>query len=361
MRITAVETTPLRTGQLLVRVHTDEGITGLGECYILAPGIVKRFIDDLLAPVIVGSDPTVPARRWDEMFYATTRYGPMGLQTAAIGAVDIALWDVAGRAAGRPVSELLGGPTRATIPLYLSTGMGWRRSPEEMRDAVLCGLEEGFRAFKVRMDWNSDRPDREPGMDLRRFEACRDALPEDTALSFDANNGYSAQTAIRQGRELERMGAAHFEEPVPQHDMPGLRAVAHALDMSVSFGEQLHTRWQFRDLIALADPDILQPDVVLAGGITESARIYELARTFGKVVMPHCPTAGIASAASLHVYAALAEVPRPHEYSEEFSGDPAALLSKPVPRSGGEAQLPGGPGLGVALDASAASRLAEET
>ena len=358
MRITAVETTPLRTGQLLVRVRTDEGITGLGECYILAPGIVKRFIDDLLAPVIAGSDPTVPARRWDEMFYATTRYGPMGLQTAAIGAVDIALWDVAGRAAGRPVSEMLGGPARAAVPLYLSTGMGWRRSPEEMRDAVLAGLDEGFRAFKVRMDWNADRLDREPRMDLRRFEACRDALPDDAALSFDANNGYSALTAVRQGRELERLGAVHFEEPVPQHDMPGLRAVALALDMPVSFGEQLHTRWQFRDLITLADPDILQPDVVLAGGITESARIYALARTFGKVVMPHCPTAGIASAASLQVYAALAEVPRPHEYSEEFSGDPAQLLSAPVPRSGGEARLPGGSGLGVEIDEAAIARLA---
>ena len=124
-----METTPLRTGQLLVRVRTDEGITGLGECYILAPGIVKRFIDELLAPVIVGSDPTVPARRWDEMFYATTRYGPMGLQTAAIGAVDIALWDVAGRAAGRSVSEMLGGPPRAAVPLYLSTGMGVAKEP----------------------------------------------------------------------------------------------------------------------------------------------------------------------------------------------------------------------------------------
>ncbi len=342
---------------MLVRVHTDQGLTGLGECYVLSPGVVKLFIDDLLAPIVTGRDPTLPPRLWDEMFYATTRYGPMGLQTAAIGAVDIALWDISGKAAGRPLHEMLGGAATGTIPLYLSTGMGWRKSPGEILETVQRGLEAGFRAFKVRMDWNSDRIDRDPQADLQRFRVCRDFLPGEVALSFDANNGYTASTAIRQGRELEQMGASHFEEPVPQHDMPGLRKVARALDLPVSFGEQQHTRWQFRDLIELADPDILQPDVVLAGGITESARIYEVARTFGKEVMPHCPTAGIASAASLHLYSTLIDAARPHEYSEEFSGDPSTILARPIPRQGGVASLPEGPGLGVELDEAAVDRL----
>ncbi len=357
LKVTSVVTTPLSTGQLLVRVHTDQGLMGLGECYVLAPGVVKRFIDDLLAPLVIGRDPTLTARRWDDMFYATTRYGPMGLQTAAIGAVDIALWDIAGKAAGRPIHELLGGAATGTIPLYLSTGMGWRRTPEEMLEAVQRGLEGGFRAFKVRMDWNSDRIDRDPQADLLRFRACRDFLPGEVALSFDANNGYTASTAVSQGRALEQMGAAHFEEPVPQHDMPGLRKVVQALDIPVSFGEQQHTRWQFRDLIELADPDILQPDVVLAGGITESVRIYQVARACGKEIMPHCPTAGIASAASLHLYSTLIDAVRPHEYSEEFSGDPSTILARPVPRHGGVATLPEGPGLGIELDEAAVDRL----
>lgn len=358
MKISSVETTPLGAGQLLVRVHTDEGVVGLGECYVLASGVVKNFIDELLTPIVVGKDPTLTGKLWDEMFYATTRYGPMGLQTAAIGAVDIACWDIAGKAAGRPVSDLLGGPARTEIPLYLSTGLGWQRAPEDMLETVQAGFEEGFRAFKVRMDWNSDRLDREPERDLARFAACRDFLPDDVPLSFDANNGYSSATAIRQGRALEEMGAAHFEEPVPQHDMPGLRDVVRALDMPVSFGEQQHTRWQFRDLVELGDPAILQPDIVLAGGITESKRIYELAETFGKQVMPHCPTAGIASAASLHLYSTFVGAVRPHEYSEEFSGDPSMLLSKAMPRSGGAVTLPAGPGLGIELDEPAVARMA---
>jgi L-alanine-DL-glutamate epimerase-like enolase superfamily enzyme len=352
LKITSIETTPLRTGQLLVQVHTDEGITGLGECYVLSPGVVKFFIDDLLAPIVIGKDPTQTGRRWDEMFYATTRYGPMGLQTSAIGAIDLALWDIAGKAAGKPVSELLGGPARTSIPVYLSTGMGWSKAPEEMLQTVQQGYENGFRAFKIRMDWNSDRLDREPAEDMRRFSTCRDFLPDDVPLSFDANNGYSSSTAIRQGRALEAMGAAHFEEPVPQHDMPGLRDVSRALDIPISFGEQQHTRWQFRDLIELGQPDILQPDIVLAGGITESRRIYDLAETFGKQVMPHCPTAGIANAASLQLYSTFINSVRPHEYSQEFSGSPADLLAEPYVRSGSEIALPGRPGLGIELDES---------
>ena len=358
MKITSVETTPLTTGSLLVRVHTDEGLVGLGECYVISPFVVKPFIDGLLAPLVVGKDPTLTGRLWDEMFYATTRYGPMGLQTAAIGAVDIALWDLAGKAVDRPVRDLLGGSARDRVPLYLSTGMGREKRPEEIRDIVEAGYDAGFRAFKIRMDWDSHRLDREPDLDLRRFAACYDFLPEGVPLSFDANNGYSSATAVRQGRALQEMGAAHFEEPVPQHDMDGLRRVVRALDMPVSFGEQQHTRWQFRDLIRLGEPDILQPDIVLAGGITECRRIYDLAETFGKQVMPHCPSAGIAASASLQLYSTYLGAVRPHEYSEEFSGDPAALLVDPFPRSDGHVTLSDRPGLGIELDESAASALA---
>jgi galactonate dehydratase len=137
-----------------------------------------------------------------------------------------------------------------------------------------------------------------------------------------------------------------------------LRDVAHALDLPVSFGEQQHTRWQFRDLIAFGEPDILQPDIVLAGGITECRRIYDLAETFGKQVMPHCPTGGIASAASLQLYSTSLAAVRPHEYSEEFSGDPAELLVEPYVRTGGEVALPGRPGLGIEVDETAVSYLA---
>ena len=233
------------------------------------PGL-RGLIEEGLKPIVVGKDPRTVTRLWDEMFYGTTRTGPKGIQTTAIGAIDIACWDIVGKAAGLPISDLLGGSARTTIPVYLSIGLGWEKQPEEMLERVQAGYAARHRAFKIRMDWNSDRQDANPAKDLEMFRLCREFLPPEVPLSFDANNGYSVSTAIRQGRAFEELGIAHFEEPLPQYDYLGLRQVADALDVPVSSGEQEHTRWQFRDLIQIGNPDILQPDIVMAGGITES-------------------------------------------------------------------------------------------
>ena len=357
MIITNIKSTPLKTGALIIEVETDEGLKGLGECYIVDPIVVKTFIDQKLAPILIGKDPTNVVSLWDEMFYNTTRFGPMGLQTAAIGALDIALWDISARAIGQPVYKLLGGASKTRIQLYISQGMGRMKEPLEMRSEIEKALEDGYRAFKIRMDWDSHRLDQNPKKDMMRFEICRDFLPEDVPLSFDANNGYSSSVAITQGRILENMGASHFEEPVAQHDLQGLKECARALDIPVSFGEQQHTRWQFRDLIELGNPDIMQPDIVLAGGITESRRIYDLAGTYGKLVMPHCPSAGIASAASLQLYSTYLTAVRPHEYSIEFSGQASSLFNQPYKISNGYVELPDEPGLGLDLNQEALQKL----
>ena len=157
---------------------------------------------------------------------------------------------------------------------------------------VMVGRDQGFDAFKIRIDWGPIRCDVDPAKDLEMARQVRAALGPDVWLGFDANRGYSVGTAIRQGREFERLGLAHFEEPLPEHDMAGLREVCRALDIPVSTGEQLKHRWDFRDLIEGADPDILQPDIVDAGGISEVVRIFQLAEVFAKPVMPHSPSAG---------------------------------------------------------------------
>ncbi|MFW6174241.1 MAG: mandelate racemase/muconate lactonizing enzyme family protein, partial [Chloroflexota bacterium] len=233
--------------------------------------------------------------------------------------------------------------------------------PEQMLEAVQEGWEAGFRAFKIRMDWNSNRQDADPRKDLEMFRLVRERLPEEISLSFDANNGYSVGTAITQGKRFQELGIAHFEEPVPQYDYQGLRQVADALDVPVSSGEQEHTRWGFRDLILHANPDILQPDIVTSGGISEVRRIYTLAETFNKPVMPHCPSAGIAVAASLHLYCTLTNAVRPHEYSYEFSGGAeaaAGVFRAPLNLSDGFVDVPDSPGLGLTLDDEAVAALA---
>jgi L-alanine-DL-glutamate epimerase-like enolase superfamily enzyme len=354
MKITDVRIDPLRVRGTLVRVYTDEGIVGLGEAPAF-PGL-RGLIEDGLKPIILGKDPRKTTRLWDEMFYGTTRTGPKGLQTTAIGAIDIACWDIAGKAAGRPISDLLGGPARTTMPVYLSLGLGWEAQPEAMLRRVQDGYEAGHRAFKIRMDWNADRQDANPAKDLAMFKLCREFLPPEIPLSFDANNGYSVSTAIRQGRAFEQLGIAHFEEPLPQYDYLGLRQVADALDVPVSSGEQEHTRWQFRDLIQIGNPDILQPDIVMAGGITECRRIYDMATAFNKPTMPHCPSAGISSAASLHLYSTYVNATRPHEY-QVWQPEALTLYKQSILPKDGYVTLPTGPGLGLELDEDALERL----
>ena len=354
MKITDVTVDRLKVRGTLVRVHTDEGLVGLGEAPSF-PGL-RGLIEEGMKPIVVGKDPRKVGRIWDAMFYGTSRTGSKGLQTSAIGAIDIACWDVAAKAAGLPLCDLLGGAARTTMPVYLSIGLGWEKQPEEMLELVQRGYEGGYRAFKIRMDWNADRQDANPAKDLRMFTLCREFLPPEVPLSFDANNGYSVSTAIRQGRAFEELGIAHFEEPLPQYDYLGLRQVADALDVPVSSGEQEHTRWQFRDLIQIGNPDILQPDIVMAGGISEVRRIFDLATAFDKPIMPHCPSAGISSAASLHLYSTYVNAVRPHEY-QVWQPEVLELYREPIAPKDGVVSLSDRPGLGLEIDEQALERL----
>ena len=189
------------------------------------------------------------------------------------------------------------------------------------------------------------------------FRRVRDFLAPDIYLAFDANNGYSVSTAIQQGRRFEALGINHFEEPIPNYDLPGLKQVADALDVAVSAGEQDAYRWWFHQLVLLGNPDILQPDILNAGGVSEVKRIYDMATTLDKPVMPHSPQAGINSMASLHVYATVENATRPHEFSAEFSGpldEVAELYGEHVLPKNGVMELTEKPGLGIELNEAAA-------
>ena len=154
MQITDVEAIPLRVGPTLVRVHTDEGITGLGEASYISSKILKPFVEDVLKPIVVGKAPRLTNRIWEEMFFETARLGPMGIQSTSIGAIDVACWDILGKSLGIPVYNLLAGAARTHVKLYWSTGLGWDMEPREMLSKVEEGYDLGFRAFKIRMDWS---------------------------------------------------------------------------------------------------------------------------------------------------------------------------------------------------------------
>ena len=359
MRITEIRVDTLSIGTTLVRVVTDEGVVGLSEIGWHDPHIFRGHLERVIKPQLIGADPLQPGRHWERLVNGT-RALPYPTSSAFAGIIDIALWDIVGKVAGLPIHTLLGGAARTDIPLYWSVGAGFEKSPDRMVADVLRGRDQGFEAFKIRMDWGPVQSDVDPGKDLEMARQCRAALGPDPWLGFDANRGYSVGTAIRQGRRLEDLGFAHFEEPLPEHDLAGLREVCRALDIPVSVGEQLKNRWEFRDLIELAEPDIIQPDIVDAGGISEVLRILQLAELHGRPVMPHSPSAGILAVASLHAYATIPTASRPHEYSVEYGPPPeqiAELFEQPIEPVGGRIQLPDRPGLGLVLDDRVVARL----
>jgi L-alanine-DL-glutamate epimerase-like enolase superfamily enzyme len=357
MKITDVRTTLLKTGSIFVQVLTDEGISGIGECSPMHGPVLAHFVDTALKPLVVGEDPREIDRLWHKMLFRTYKLGVQGVQPEGIAGIDIALWDILGKVAGLPICTLLGGRYREKIKMYASIGGGAGMTPEQMAAKVEQALEQGFRAIKIRMDWGAARRDADPEKDWRMFQLCKRLTGDDIPLSFDANNGYSVPTAIQQGRRFESLGLWHYEEPVAQYDYAGIAQVADALDVPVSAGEHEYTRWQFRDLIEQARVDILQPDVVKCGGITEMKKIAVLAETFNKSFVPHQTQPTIGTAANLHVIAALHGCDRPQEFTGQRP-ELDALFREPLIFKEGHILLPDRPGLGLELDEAKLRELA---
>jgi L-alanine-DL-glutamate epimerase-like enolase superfamily enzyme len=359
MKITDIRADTLAIGPTLVRVYTDEGVVGLSDLSWHDPRIFAAYLDDVIKPLLVGEDPLRPERHLERLIFGT-HLRPYTTPIPLAGVIDIALWDIVGKVAGQPIHALLGGAARTDVELYWSVGAGWRKTPDEMAADLRRGLDQGFGAFKIRMDWGVLRSDEDPVKDRRMAEVCRDAVGGDAWIGFDANRGYSVGQAIRHGRRLEELGYAHFEEPLAPFDLSGLRQVVDALDIPISSGEDEQGHWRFRDLITLGNPDILQPDIVDCGGISEVVRIFRLADAHGKPVMPHSPSAGILSMASLQAYATVRDGIRPHEYSTEYGPPPdqiAELFEEVVRPEGGRMHLSDRPGLGLTLREHVVDRL----
>ncbi|MCH7802017.1 MAG: mandelate racemase/muconate lactonizing enzyme family protein, partial [Chloroflexi bacterium] len=212
MKITKVEATALKTRSVIVQVSTDEGVTGIGECTPMNLEVLAHFVNTVFRPLIVGDDPLEIDKLWNKMLFSAYKLGPHGVQPGAMAGVDIALWDILGKVTGLPIYTLLGGCYRDRIMMYCSIGGGAPLTPDDMVRKVDDALNAGFKAIKIRMDWGPHRRDSDPAKDMAMFAAVRKLVGDDIPLSFDANNGYSVSTAIRQGRKFEEMNIYHFEE-----------------------------------------------------------------------------------------------------------------------------------------------------
>lgn len=347
---------------LLVRITTENGLVGWGEGGQYGPPEPPAAcVRDVLAPKLIGRPIGEPVRIFEDLYAFSRDFGQKGTYIEALSAIDIALWDLWGKSLDVPIHALLGGAFRERVAAY-GTGCYYPDFFED-KPRMMSALETevqtykraGITAIKTKVGLLSIEEDAE------RLTLVRQAVGPLVRIMVDANHAYSAASAIRMGRVLERLGVLWFEEPVVPEDRAGYRRVRDAIDVPVAGGECEFTRYGFRDLFLGECVDIAQPDLCCAGGFTEWQKILALATSFGVLVIPHVWGSGIAVAAALQALATIPPTPftaRPvplqNEPMVEFDRSPNPLrdelLTTRFELVDGHLPVPRGPGLGVDVD-----------
>lgn len=379
MKITAVELITLKSPGLyrnpdgaeeppgptylgLVKVSTDAGVTGWSDVETSAH-VARAAIDappwsepgteafDGLASLIVGENPLEVERLWYRMYRGSIYYGRRGVAIQAISAIDIALWDIIGKAHGQPVHMLLGARWRTRIRAYASTL--FRSTPGAMREAAQHYVDAGFTA--VKFGWGGFGE--HPRTDVALVEAAREALGDERDLLVDA--GWfverTPKEAVQLVRALEPARPYLVEEPLHPEDYAGYRYLAERVDTRIACGEQEATEWGFRHLLDHGRVDVLQPDLSRCGGFTAARKIVHMAELANVLVIPHSWCSDLLTAASLHL---LAFQRRADLVEFNTSDGPLSreLLTEPLRLHNGHLEVPSGPGLGVTVDEDTVER-----
>ena len=373
MRITEVETLPVAVGGhagrfgggysegyaedyrfavIIVLVRTDEGLTGIGEASLAGHGRSVLGALDHFAELLVGRDPMRIEHIWSELVRGTFWSNGQVVMSAVAG-IDIALWDLKGKALGVPVYELLGGPTRDRVRVYVHLR---GTTPEQLVEDALARREAGFTALRFGMlgasltEWNPSAAIRAT---VAGAEALRDALGDEVDLLLDAHTMLSPAEAALLGAALEPARPFFYEDPIRPLNPASLKLVRDKVNLPIATGEQLAHKWEFQPLIEADLLDYLRIDLVHAGGITEAKKILAMAEAHGQRSALHHMSAPVNAAACLHVDAAI-----PNFGIQEWAElEPLYDLFPNAPRaSAGYVPLPTGPGLGLELDEAEARR-----
>ncbi len=266
----------------LVFIRTEDGTLGVGYAWSLLGGATatRCVLQDDFAPLLIGEDALDHERLWHKLYKRLQSVGRRGLVTQAQAAVDLALWDIKGKAAGMPVYKLLGG-RRESAPVYGSDG-GWLYlTVPQMLTAFEAYLSQGMMGVKMKIGHEDPRDD------IRRVAEVRKHLGDDVWIAVDANQKWDFPTALWVGRQLEQLGIAWFEEPLLCEDIPGHARLAAALDIPIAMGETLGSRFEFDQYLRAEAVDIVQPDIVRIGGITEMVKVITMADIAQLPVAPH--------------------------------------------------------------------------
>ncbi|QIE54622.1 mandelate racemase/muconate lactonizing enzyme family protein [Pikeienuella piscinae] len=355
---------------LVVLVHTDEGVVGIGEsdvnpwmakAAILAPGTHTMGL--CMRDMLIGADPLDIAGLWDRLYKGTAMNGRRGVVVHAMGAIDMALWDLKGKALGKPVHELLGGAVKPTVTPYASLlpkGDSFSSYRDALVESALRAKEIGFRAVKAEVLLNgpyahegmSESYDRHTDV----VAAVRKAIGPDVTLMVDV--GYlwpDAASCIEIVRDWAEFDIFFLETPVWSDDVDELRRVREAAPMKVAAGEWLATRYEFRELMDVGGVQVAQPDVGRVGGLSEARIVCDMAAERGVTIVPHCWKTGVSLSATAHLafatpHCAFIEYLPPQLCHETLRRE---LVVEELDLVDGHIPLPVKPGLGFELNEDA--------
>ena len=349
-----------RTAHLL-KVHTDEGIVGIGEVFGAGNFAFANqgILNHVVKPLVVGRNPLDIGAIWHDIYNAVRDHGQKGMPICCLSGLDIALWDIFGKSTSLPLYQLLGGMARERFLAY-GYGMMFRKCadlPSVYEEEAAQIVEMGFTAAKMKI-----------GMGVRQDQelaaAVRRGAGDGFKLMADANHAYTVGEAIQLGRSLRDLGFYWFEEPVMPEDYEGYRAVRQALPgINVAGGEAEWTRFGHRELLCRRCVDILQPEVAATGGVSEFMRILSMAHAFGTPVIPHVWGSDVLIAVNMHLVAVIPDIPgglhqfeplleydtTPNLFHEQLLQEPLDIRAQ-VKEQGGRVRPPQGPGIGIELN-----------
>jgi galactonate dehydratase len=342
LKITRLETFLVKPRWLFLKVHTNAGITGLGEPVTEGRALTCQTAVKEIEPYLVGKDPRQVVHHWQAIYrHAFYRGGP--ILTSALSGIDMALWDIKGKALGVPVYELLGGPTRQRVRVYAHA-----RTPDAMREA----MKRGFTAFKTGPA--KRRPSRyvetpaEVDYAVEQFAELRKTVGKSVDIGVDFHGAISPALAKVLIKGLEPYNPMFIEEPCQAQNHDIMAEIARGTHLPIATGERVFTKWGFREVLEKKAATILQPDLCHAGGITEVRLIAGMAEAYYASIAPHNPLGPISLAAGVQVAASI-----PNFLIQEQVSLGEGYLKRPFAVRDGYLDLPTAPGLGILLDDNA--------
>ncbi|MEO1051885.1 MAG: mandelate racemase/muconate lactonizing enzyme family protein [Bacteroidota bacterium] len=351
-----------------VKIETNEGISGWGESDGANKKFANLYIQKGLKKYVIGRDPFDSEGIWHEAYLKGMESGIAGIHPGTLSGIDNALWDLKGKILNMPAHKLLGGNGLNKIQVYGSYGRdqkGRYETPKEMAARAAKFVDQGYKAVKARMQIRQENVNPYPDDIYDCVKEIRAAIGDNIRLMIDFNNGYTpAQATVMAKRLYHDFNIAALEEPVFQQDYSGLRQVVDALDIPVMAGEHEYNKWMMKDLITIANVDVINADVIKCGGITDCRKTATIAHAFGKQIMVHNAKPTLATAASLQLLASIPNGARFQEYAgkrlDQGYGQLFELFDDYFEFEDGFLKVPEKPGLGLTVNEKAMDKLGDQ-